>query len=135
MNQGVSSFCGAIFAWMCLAPVAFARESWSMSNILALASTPAHYFANLPLFGVWIAGGIFLVGGGLLTFAPFRSPTRKSNSLSGPAQAFRTTEIDLAWTVIPVAVLVLFLATARINSPSQNVSKPAAAVKVIAIGR
>jgi cytochrome c oxidase subunit 2 len=135
MNQGVSNFCGAIFAWMCLAPVAFARESRSMSNILALASTPAHYFANLPLFGIWIAGGIFLVGGGLLAFAPFRSRTRKSDPLSGPAQAYQTAEIDLAWTVIPVLVLVLFLATTRINSAIENVSKPGAAVEVTAIGR
>jgi len=54
-------------------------------------------------------GGIFLVVGGLLAFAPFRFRARKSDLLSGPTQVCGNTEIDLAWTVIPVLLLVLFL--------------------------
>ena len=110
MRHGLSNFSGAIAAWLCLAPVALAREPLSMSSTLALASTPAHYIANLSLFLIWITGGISLAVGGLLAFAPFRFRARKSDPLSGRAQVYRSTEIDLAWTLIPVLVLVLFLA-------------------------
>lgn len=110
MSHGVSNCFGAIAAWLCLAPVVFARQPLSMPSTLAPASTPVHYIANLSVFLIWITGGIFLVVGGLLAFAPFRFRARKSDPLSGPAQVCRSTEIDLAWTVIPVLVLVLFLA-------------------------
>jgi cytochrome c oxidase subunit II len=110
MSHGLSNFFGATAAWLCLAPVAFAREPMSLPSTLALAFTPAHYIANLSLFLIWITGGIFLVVGGLLAFAPFRFSVRKSDPLPGWAQDYRSTEIDLAWTAIPVLVLVLFLA-------------------------
>jgi cytochrome c oxidase subunit 2 len=109
MSHSLSSFSGAVAAWLCLAPVAFAREPLSMPNTLAAASTPAHHMANPSAFVIWTAGGIFLAVGGLLAFGPFRFHAHESNPL-GPAQVYRSTEIDLAWTVIPVVVLVLFLA-------------------------
>jgi cytochrome c oxidase subunit II len=109
MSHSLSNYSGAIAAWLCLAPVAFAREPLSMPITLAPASTPFHYVANMPLFLVWITGGIFLIVGGLLAFAPFRLTACKSDSLTGPAQVRRSMENDLVWTVIPVLVLVLFL--------------------------
>ena len=110
MRYGISNFFGATAAWLCLAPVAFAYEPLSVPSTRTSAVTPSHYIPNLSLCLIWIAGGIFLVVGGLLAFAPFRLRTPKSDSLSRPAQAYRNTEIDLTWTVIPVLVLVLFLA-------------------------
>lgn len=110
MRHGISNFLGAIAAWLCLAPVALAYEPFSMPSTLAPAATPSHYVPNQYLLLIWITGGIFLVVGGLLAFAPFRLRTPKSDSLSRLAQAYRNTEIDLTWTVIPVLVLVLFLA-------------------------
>jgi cytochrome c oxidase subunit 2 len=109
MSHGLSNFFGALAAWLCLAPIAFAREPLSMLSNLAPASTPVHYIANLSFFLIWITGGIFLVVGGLLAFTPFRFHAHKSDPLSGPAQVYRSSEIDLAWTVIPVLVLVLGL--------------------------
>jgi len=135
MRHGLSNFLGAIAAWLCLAPVAFAREPLSMPGTLAPASTPTHYIANLSPFLIWITGGIFLAVWGVVAFAPFRFCARKSYPLSGPAQFYASSNIDLAWTAIPVLVLVLFLATAHINSAIQNVSKPGGAVDVTAIGR
>jgi cytochrome c oxidase subunit II len=108
MRYGLSNFLGAIAAWLCLAPVAFAREPLSMSS--TLAATPGHHFANLSPFLIWITGGLFLLVGGLLAFVRFRFRARKSDPLSGPTQVYRSSEFDLAWTVIPVLVLVLFLA-------------------------
>jgi len=110
MSHGVSNFLGAIVAWLCLAPVAFARGPLSVPSTLTHGYTAAHYIANLSLFLIWIAGGIFLAIGGLLAFAPFRFRACKSDTLSWPARVYQSTEIDLAWTVIPVLVLALFLA-------------------------
>jgi len=109
MSYGLPNFLGATAAWLCLAPVAFACEPLSLPSALASASTPTHYIVNLSLFLVWVAGGIFLVGGGLLAFARFRVHEHKSDPMSGPAQVYRSTELDLAWTLIPALVLVLLL--------------------------
>jgi cytochrome c oxidase subunit 2 len=109
MNHRLSAFFGAIAAWLCLAPVAFARASLSMPSTLDSAFAPTHNNINLSLFLIWIAGGIFLFVGGLLAFAPFGFRVHESDPLSRPAQVYRSTELDLAWTVIPLLVLFLFL--------------------------
>jgi len=47
----------------------------------------------------------------------------------------RSTQIELAWTVIPILiVVVLFLATARVIHAIQDAPKPARRVEVTAIG-
>lgn len=109
MSNGLSNCLGAIAAWLCLAPVAFARESLSMPASLAPGFTPTHHIVSLSFFLIWATGGIFLVVGGLLAFASPRFRARKSDPLSGPAPVYRGTETDLAWTVIPLFVLALFL--------------------------
>jgi cytochrome c oxidase subunit II len=110
MSDGHSNFFGAIAAWLCLAPVALAHAQLSRPSTLAAASAPGPHVAHLSVFLIWITGGLFLVIGGLLAFAPFRFRTRKLDPSSRPAQVYRSTKLDLAWTVIPVLVLVLFLA-------------------------
>jgi cytochrome c oxidase subunit 2 len=48
---------------------------------------------------------------------------------------YGSTQIELAWTIIPILiVVVLFLATARVIHAIQDVPEPAGAVDVIAIG-
>jgi cytochrome c oxidase subunit 2 len=135
MSHGLSHFIGAILTCSCLASVAFARKPLSMSNTLTPAFTPVRYIANLPISLIWSTGGSFLVVGGLLAFAAFRFGARKSDPLFVLAQVYRSTEIDMAWTMIPALALVLFTATARINLAIHNVSKPGAAGEVTAIGR
>ena len=132
MSHGLPNFFGATAAWLCLAPVAFARGPVILPSTFASGSTPTHYFASVSLFLIWITFGIFLVVAGLLAFAPFRFHARKLDPLSGPTH--RRTELDLVWTVIPVLLAVLLLATARINFAIQTVSKPGAAVDVTEIG-
>jgi len=52
-----------------------------------------------------------------------------------PAQVYGSTQIELAWTVIPILiVVVLFLATARVIHAIQDAPKPVAALEVTAIG-
>ena len=110
MSHGLSNFLGAIAAWLCLAPVAFAQEPLLMPNALAPGFTAAHHIANLPPFLIWIAGGILFVVGGLLALSPFRFRASRSGPLSGLVQVHQSIDVHLAWTMIPVLVLVLFLA-------------------------
>jgi cytochrome c oxidase subunit 2 len=109
MNHHLSAFFGAVAAWLCLAPIAFAREPLSMPSTLGPAVAPAYHIVSPSIFLIWFAGGIFLAAGAFLAFTPFKVRTRKSDQSSGSAQVYQSTEIDLAWTLIPVLVLVLFL--------------------------
>ena len=102
---------------------------------LAPASTPAHQIFDLSIFVVAITGGIFLVVGGLLAIALVRFRARKTDPAGEPAQIYGSTQIELAWTVIPIlTVVVLFLTTARIIFAIQDAPKPKTALDVTVIG-
>jgi cytochrome c oxidase subunit 2 len=104
-------------------------------STLAPESTPAHQIFNLSIFVVAITGGIFLVVGGLLATALFRFRARKTDPTGEPAQIYGSTQIELAWTVIPLLiVVVLFLTTARIIFAIQDAPKPRTALDVTVIG-
>jgi cytochrome c oxidase subunit 2 len=102
-------------------------------STLAPASTPPHQIFDLSVFVVAITGGIFLVVGGLLAVALYRFRARKTDPLGEPAQIYGSTQIELAWTVPPVLiVVVLFLTTARIAI--RDAQKPKTALDVTVIG-
>ena len=107
----------------------------SIPTTLAPASTPAHQIFNLSIVVVAITGGIFLVVGGLLAIALFRFRARKTDPAGEPAQIYGSTQIELAWTVIPLLiVVVLFLTTARIIFAIEDAPKPTTALDVTVIG-
>jgi cytochrome c oxidase subunit 2 len=104
-------------------------------STLAPASTSAHQIFDLSIFVTSITSGSFVLVGGLLTLALVRFRARKSDPLAEPAQIFGSTQIELAWTVVPVLiVVVLFLTTARIIFAIQDAPKPNTALDVTAIG-
>jgi cytochrome c oxidase subunit II len=104
-------------------------------NIFDPHSTPADWVYQLSTFVLVICGLIFLVVFILLTYAVTKFRHRASDGKHEPAQVYGSTQIEMAWTIIPVLiVVVLFLATARVIHGVQDVVKPAAAVEVIAIG-
>src|SRR6201995_207892 len=104
-------------------------------STLAPASTPAHQIFDLSVFVIAITGGIFLVVGGLLAIALYRFRGRKNDPTGEPAQIYGSTQIELAWTVIPILiVVVLFLTTARIIFAIQDAPKPKTALDVTVIG-
>jgi cytochrome c oxidase subunit 2 len=112
-----------------------AQGPQKIPSTLAPASSSAHQIFDLSLFVISITGGIFLVVGGLLAIALFRFRARKSDSPVEPAQIYGSAQIELAWTVIPIlVVVVLFLTTARIIFIIQDAPKPNAALDVTAIG-
>ena len=115
-------------AWLLLTSPMLIAQGTTPST-LAPASTPAHQIFDLSLFVIAITGGIFLAVGGLLAVALYRFRARKNDALGEPAQIYGSTQIELAWTVIPVLiVVVLFLTTARIIFAIQDAEKPKTAL-------
>jgi cytochrome c oxidase subunit 2 len=68
-------------------------------------------------------------------YAVVKFRKRSEGAEREPAQVYGSTQIELAWTIIPILiVVVLFLATARVIHGIQDAPKPAAALQVTAIG-
>ena len=124
---------GAATASLLRATTLLAQDS--IPTTLAPASTPAHQIFDLSIFVVAVTGGIFLVVGGLLAIVLFRFRARKTDQAGEPAQIYGSTQIELAWTVIPLLiVVVLFLTTARIIFAIQDAPKPKTALEVSVTG-
>src|SRR5712664_915807 len=105
------------------------------TNIFAPASTPAKSIADLSVFVLVITGIIFVVVFALLVYSVVKFRGRAMDAGREPAQVYGSTQIELAWTIIPILiVVVLFLATARVIHAIQDAPKPATAVEVTAIG-
>lgn len=106
----------------------------SSTSIFSTQSTPAAQVNTLALFVTTIVVGIFLGVGTLLTYALIRYRARPDDTTE-PPQVFGSTQIELAWTIIPTLLItVLFLGTARVIFAVQDARKPASALDVITIG-
>jgi len=104
-------------------------------SIFDTHSTPADSIRHLSFFVLIITGLIFLVVFTLLTYVVVKFRSRATDITHEPAQVYGSTQIELAWTVIPILiVVVLFVATARVIHAIQDAPKPAAALEVTAIG-
>jgi cytochrome c oxidase subunit II len=110
-------------------------SSTGLSNIFAPETTPAQWIVDLSMFVLSITGVIFVVVAGLLVYAVVRFRANRENADREPAQVYGSTRIELAWTVIPILiVVVLFLATARVIHAVQDAIKPSNALDVTVIG-
>jgi cytochrome c oxidase subunit 2 len=109
--------------------------SLSSTNIFAPASTPAHTIFGLSIFVLIVTAIIFVVVASLLAYSILKFRARTTDAGREPAQVYGSTQIELAWTVIPVLIVaVLFLATARVIHAIQDAPKPASALDVTVIG-
>jgi cytochrome c oxidase subunit 2 len=119
-----------------LPPTALAEPSHSaLTNIFAPESTPAKSIFDLSVFVLVITGIIFAVVLALLVYSISKFRAHSTNAGREPAQVYGSTQIELAWTIIPILiVVVLFLATARVIHVIQDAPEPEAAVEVTAIG-
>jgi cytochrome c oxidase subunit 2 len=112
-----------------------AGPSLSPTNIFAPASTPAQSIFDLSFFVLMVSAAIFLVVFSLLAYAVVKFRKRGSDDGREPAQVYGSTQLELAWTVIPILiVVVLFLATARVIAGIQNAARPSNAIEVSVIG-
>ncbi len=117
------------------AAAAAALSSRGPTNIFAPESTPAKSIFNFSLFVLAITGIIFVVVATLLVYSILKFRAKSATANSEPAQVYGSTQIELAWTIIPVLiVVVLFLATARVIHAMQDAPMPANAVEVTVIG-
>ena len=98
-------------------------------------STPAKWILHLSQFVLAISGLIFVVVFTLLVYVVVKYRKRPGDSEREPSQVYGSTQIELAWTIIPILiVVVLFLATARVIHSVQDAPKPPSALEVTAIG-
>ena len=104
-------------------------------SIFAPASTPAQSIVDLSMFVLSITAVIFIVVATLLVYAIVKFRATPENAGREPAQVYGSTQIELAWTIIPVLiVVVLFVATARVIHAVQDAPQPLTAVEVTVIG-
>ena len=114
---------------------ASATEPLSPTSIFAPISTPADSIFELSLFVLGVTGGIFVAVFGLLVYAVVQFRREKNDDGTEPPQVYGSYEVELAWTIIPVLIVVaLFLATARVIASVQHPPKPRDAVDVVVIG-
>ena len=111
--------------------------AWATSfpaSTFTTPSTPAHEVQGLAYFVLTISAGIFLGVSTLLVYALFRYRARAGDNTE-PPQVFGSIQIELAWTIIPVLIIVmLFLGTARVLFSVQDARKPPTAVDVTVVG-
>src|SRR5712692_7697985 len=114
---------------------AAARPPWSPTEIFAPVSTPARSIFELSLLVLAISAVIFAVVSGLLAYSVVKFRRRNDDDGREPAQVYGSTQVELAWTITPVIiVLVLFLATARVIFSVQDAPRPKGSLEVTVVG-
>jgi len=129
--------CTLLLGILCLSTVTLAQATPSLSptNIFAPASTPAQSIFGLSLFVLAVTGAIFLVVFTLLLYSVVKFRKKRNDDGREPPQVYGSNQVELAWTVIPVLIVVaLFMATARVIASVQKIARPDNAIEVIAIG-
>ncbi len=107
----------------------------SSTNIFSPQSAPAHEIFRLSIFVLIVTGAIFVTVCGLLTYVVIRYRHKPGDDEHEPPQIYGSNQIELAWTVIPILiVVVLFLSTVRVIFVIQHAQKPKQALTVSVIG-
>jgi cytochrome c oxidase subunit II len=124
------------FLFCCMSTAAAAgASSIGQTNIFAPESTPAKSILHLSILVLTVTGIIFVVVSTLLVYSILKFRSTSATTNSEPAQVYGSTQIELAWTIIPILiVVVLFMATARGIHEIQDAPMPASAVEVTVIG-
>ena len=131
----MNSFPRVAALWCLISVVAFGQSVHLVANVFDPKATPADSVYSVSMLMLAICAAIFLVVGGLLAFTIVRFRRRKLDDSREPAQVYGSNRIEIAWTVIPVLiVLVLSMATARTVLEVQNKRMPANALKVTVVG-
>ena len=107
----------------------------SPTSIFSPISTPAHDIYHLSLFVLAICAAIFVVVFTLIVYVAVRYRRRPTDDDCEPPQIYGSNQVELAWTVIPILiVVVLFLASARVIHAVEDAQFPADTIEVTAIG-
>ena len=104
-------------------------------GMFAPVSVPAFAIRELAVFVLGLTAVIFLVVAGVGVYAIVRFRRRPGDDGSEPPQVYGSRQIELAWTVVPLLiVVVLFLVTARYIFGIEGRAAPAGALEVTVVG-
>jgi cytochrome c oxidase subunit 2 len=104
-------------------------------SIFKPQSTPADSIFRLSLLILTVTGLIFSIVFSLIVYSLVKYRRRNADDGREPPQVYGSNQIELAWTVIPVLiVLVLFLTTARVIHVIQDAPEPRGTIEVAVIG-
>jgi cytochrome c oxidase subunit 2 len=104
-------------------------------SIFAPVSTPAFAIRELSVLVLAIVTVIFIVVAGLTVYAIVRYRRRPGDDGREPPQVYGSTQIELAWTVVPfLIVIVLFLTTARYIFAIEGRSPTPGALEISIVG-
>lgn len=107
----------------------------SPTNIFAPVSTPANSIFGLSLFVLGVTAAIFIVVFVLLAYSVVKFRKTANDDGREPPQVYGSNQVEIAWTVIPVLIVVaLFMATARVIASVQKSLPAGNTIEVIAIG-
>jgi cytochrome c oxidase subunit 2 len=110
-------------------------ETTQLLNMFAPESTPAGAIVDLSILVLTITAVIFVVVASLLVYVIARFRATPANADHEPAQVYGSTQIELAWTIVPIlTVFVLFAATARVIHAIQDTVPPPTALEVTVVG-
>jgi len=126
-------FAGAVLLTThCLAQ---SSTSTASTSIFAPNSTPADTIFGLSIFVLVVTGVIFTIVFALLLYAAIKFRKRAGGDLREPLQIYGSDQLELAWTVIPVLiVIVLFMTSARVIHAVQDARRPPGAIEVTVVG-
>jgi len=111
-------------------------DVYGHANIFEPLTTPGHIINDVAWFVMWVCAGIFVVVTFLIVYAIMKFRVKPSDDKSEPPQVYGSTQIELAWTVVPILItMVLILVTSRTIGEVQNKEIPKNAVEVRVIGR
>jgi cytochrome c oxidase subunit 2 len=105
------------------------------TSIFAPVSTPAASIYDFSLFVLTLTGTIFTIVFGMLIYAAVKFRHRSGDDRREPLQIYGSDQLELAWTVIPVLiVIVLFMTSARVIHAIQDARRPPGTIEVTVIG-
>ncbi len=106
-----------------------------IADVFDPLSLPAEMIMSTAMVVLWITLGIFIVVTTLLVFIVIRYRQKASDDGSEPPQIYGSTNIELAWTVIPILItVVLILVTSRTIGEIQNKVLPENALQIRLVG-
>ena len=106
-----------------------------VANIFKPLSAPAEAIHEISILALLICTAIFVVVGGLLAYAVVRFRSRPGDDTSEPPQVYGSVQLEMAWTAIPIlVVVVLVVATLRTTAAIQNAPLPADSLQVRVVG-
>jgi cytochrome c oxidase subunit II len=107
----------------------------SSTSIFSPVSTPANSVFGLSLFVLAVTATIFLAVFSLLVYSALKFRKRADEDGREPPQIYGSDQLELAWKVIPVLiVVVLFLTAARVIHEVQDARQPPGAIQVTVVG-